>query len=269
MIVNLNSQGNRIGGTLAGERNVISGNGSSGVLIQNGANGTLVQGNYIGTNAAGTAALQNDGGGVGINNAANVTIGGAAAGAGNLISGHTTQAGVALWGGSIGAVIQGNRIGTDVTGTVALGNRNGVSFGGGSWNGLVGGTGAGEGNLIAFSTFNGVEIYAGSTGVSVLGNSIHSNGVLGINLVDAGDPPTGVTANDAGDGDGGANRLQNYPVLTTANVTGAEHHHRRHPRQRGRRELPPGVLRLRAPPTRAATARASATSARSRSPTAA
>ena len=221
VIVNLNSLNNRIGGTLAGERNVISGNGSTGVLIQNGADGTLVQGNYIGTNAAGSAAIQNDGGGVGINNAANVTIGGAAAGAGNLISGHTTQAGVALWGGSIGAVIQGNRIGTDATGTVALGNRNGVSFGGGSWNGLVGGTGAGEGNLIAYSTFNGVEIYAGSTGVSVLGNSIHSNGMLGINLVEAADPPTGVTANDAGDADAGANNLQNFPVLTAANVNGA------------------------------------------------
>ena len=221
VIVNVNSQGNRIGGALAGERNVISGNGSSGVLIQNGANGTLVAGNYIGTNAAGTAALQNDGGGVGINNSANVTIGGAAAGAGNLISGHTTQAGIGLWGNSIGAVIQGNRIGTDATGTLALGNFIGVSFGGAAWNGRIGGTGAGEGNLIAFNTYNGVEIGAGSTGVSVLGNAIHSNGALGINLVDAADPPNGVTANDAGDADVGANRLQNFPVLTSANVTGA------------------------------------------------
>ena len=47
------------------------------------------------------------------------------------------------------------------------------------------------------------------TGNSVMSNSIHTSSTLGINLgID------GVSANDAGDGDTGANNLQNYPVLS-------------------------------------------------------
>ena len=46
---------------------------------------------------------------------------------------------------------------------------------------------------------------------SILGNSIFRNGELGIDL-----GPDGVTGNDDGDGDGGANLLQNFPLITSA-----------------------------------------------------
>ena len=49
---------------------------------------------------------------------------------------------------------------------------------------------------------------AGSTGNAILGNSIHSNGSLGIALDN-----DGVTANDAGDADVGPNNLQNFPDI--------------------------------------------------------
>src|SRR5439155_849319 len=49
------------------------------------------------------------------------------------------------------------------------------------------------------------------TGNSVLSNSIHSSGSLGINL-----GTDGVTANDLDDPDTGANNLQNYPALSSA-----------------------------------------------------
>ena len=55
------------------------------------------------------------------------------------------------------------------------------------------------------------------TNNAIVRNSIHSNTLFGINLGTA-----GVTANDSGDGDGGANNLQNFPVLTGAVTTGTQ-----------------------------------------------
>lgn len=77
-----------VGGTLVGERNVISGNSQVGLMIS--ASGNIVQGNFIGTNAGGTAAIGNGTFGVNLNIGSN-TIGGTVAGAGNVISGNGTH----------------------------------------------------------------------------------------------------------------------------------------------------------------------------------
>ncbi|HEY6508524.1 MAG TPA: DUF2341 domain-containing protein, partial [Vicinamibacterales bacterium] len=106
------AQNNTIGGTTAGVRNVISGNNGEGVrLINAGTTGNVVLGNYIGTNAAGTAAVANSRQGVWIDNgAANNTIGGTVAGAGNTIA-YNTMDGVALnTNASTGNAILGNAI---------------------------------------------------------------------------------------------------------------------------------------------------------------
>jgi hypothetical protein len=126
-----------VGGTTPDARNIISGNGnSSSVLyldeggIRDRGTGDTVQGNFIGTDVSGKIALGNGGQGVtgGGSGVAvygnNATIGGTAPGAGNLISGN--QSGIGA-GGS--GVIEGNLIGTDVSGTSALGNSEGIRAG--------------------------------------------------------------------------------------------------------------------------------------------
>jgi uncharacterized repeat protein (TIGR01451 family)/CSLREA domain-containing protein len=207
---------NIIGGTVSGARNVISGNNSDGIEITgSGATGNQIQGNYIGLTSAGTAMLGNTGSGVFINGAANNNVGGPTAGERNVISGNALT-GIALSGtGAAGNLIQGNLIGTDFTGTVALGNSShGVFIASSAGNNTLGGTANGAGNIIAFNGGDGIFANSG-TGNLFSRNAIFSNTNLGIDLGN-----NGVTLNDLGDGDTGANNLQNFPVLTSANSSG-------------------------------------------------
>jgi CSLREA domain-containing protein len=188
--------------------------GYGGVGILNGGS-NVVQGNYIGTDATGTAAAPNLYGVI-ITNATDNQIGGQTAGLGNLISGNTND-GVNIYGaGATGNRVEGNRIGTNAAGTALLGNQDkGIKIELSS-NTLV------SGNIIAGSGNTGVFIKAGGTGNNLVNNAIYSNTGLGIDLTASGQPsagPDGPTANDAGDGDGGPNNLQNYPVLTSAWIT--------------------------------------------------
>ena len=111
-----------------GARNLISGNDGNGIKIE-GNTANQVLGNYIGTNIDGSASLGNTERGIEINGGGSShVIGAATAGAGNLISGNGWD-GVLVWFGAHDNVIEGNVIGTDVTGTVDLGNGfNGVNL---------------------------------------------------------------------------------------------------------------------------------------------
>ena len=217
-----------IGGTSETMRNVISGN--NGGIDYASAN-TTVQGNYIGTDVSGTLSRGNGAYGIEIvgdhrstadPSATDITVGGTAAGAGNLISGNNLG-GISVRNGN--ATIQGNKIGTQLDGTSPLGNAaEGIRV----FNVLadpvlqvaVGGMADGAGNTIAF---NGVGVSVEASTVTVLRNSIFSNGSndplneqgLGIDLSFGGG---GVTPNDDGDVDTGPNGFQNYPVLTSARV---------------------------------------------------
>lgn len=131
-----------------------------------------------------------------------------------LVINRFQGAGIAV-GIAGGNVIQGNFIGTDSSGTLNLGNGlAGVQISGASGN-AIGGNSSGAGNTIAFNGAGGVVIVSGSNNL-VRANSIFSNVGLGIDL-----GATGVEANDSGDGDAGANNLQNYPVLTTVTASGS------------------------------------------------
>lgn len=213
--------------TIAG--NLISGNAGPGIFLTSAAGqgdttGNTIQGNYVGTNAAGTAAIPNRAGVFLFADAAarlsGNTIGGTAAGAGNVIAGNLRN-GVVLAGlGTTANSVQGNSIGVDASGAalgngsagVADGNGNGIAISQASDN-LIGGAAAGAGNRIAYNAGNGIVLFAGGGGVRnrISRNSIFANGGLGIDL-----GRDGVTPNDPGDADVGPNLLMNYPVFEKA-----------------------------------------------------
>ncbi len=245
--IDLGASSNTIGGTVAGLRNVLSGNADDGfsrgvIIADSGTNFNLVIGNYIGTNAAGSAAVANDNCGVLLQSGPQSnTIGGPAAGDRNLISGNllagvafqyagTTgnvvegnwiglnaagtgtitnlvgvafadsasgnsaianvasgnlEAGIAIVpfdtsSGSDANLVQGNLIGTDPTGTIALGNTGpGVAIYGGSSNNTIGGTTTNTRNIISANASAGVSISGtGTSGNLLLGNYI-GTGVAG------------------------------------------------------------------------------------------
>jgi hypothetical protein len=89
---------NTIGGTRAGERNVISGNYDGVSIYGPNATGNKVAGNYIGTDKNGTADLDNADSGVYINVAPNNTVGGPTSAERNVISGNE-RIGVVVYGG--------------------------------------------------------------------------------------------------------------------------------------------------------------------------
>jgi len=198
---------------IVNSRNYVSGNTGSGIFL---GSGVTVLGNYIGTDATGTLARPNSSG-ITTNAGSGTIIGGTTAGAGNLISGNT-GAGISA-GFTNGLIIKNNRIGTNASGTAALGNGDdGINISAGGGGNQIGGTTADDANIIAFNAEDGVQIDDAAlspAGNSILGNSIFSNGGLGINLsID------GVTANDAGDADTGANNRQNYPIINAAEPDG-------------------------------------------------
>jgi hypothetical protein len=212
------SGGHTIGGTTADTRNLISGNNfvttslDAAVALRGFSGPTLVQSNLIGTDRTGTLALGNVGGGVLIDSPGN-TI------AENVIS--ASPVGVLASSGNASAtLITGNWIGTDVTGTLDLGNAGaGIAFG------------FGDGNQVTLNTiaFNqtGVSVGSSATGNLVSRNSIFSNDQLGIDLfgpfglgsVDDNDVPP---ASDPPDQDTGGNNVQNHPVLSAVTDIGAQ-----------------------------------------------
>jgi len=221
--IRIESANNVIGGLTEADRNIISGGGFDGIaLIGAGATDNQVIGNYIGTDISGTLARGNAQEGIEIDAANDNIIGGTVAGARNIVSGNGSD-GIEI-DSADNTIIQGNYIGTDYTGTLALGNvRDGIDLnenvGDGATGTLIGGTNPNAGNLISGNGIHGVEVRdAPTTGNSILGNQIYNNGQLGIQLSTDGI----VTLNDSNDGDTGANNLQNFPVIASAFLTGTD-----------------------------------------------
>ena len=190
---------NRIGGTVAAERNLIAGNVWGVRLTETNARRNVVEGNWVGLGGAGTAVPNAHGVHVSQGASSN-RVGGNSAGARNVVSGNTDY-GISIAGtNTLGNRILGNYVGVDPSGTIGMGNGSyglTVSQAPGT---LVGGVGAGEGNLIsanggdgillANATCTGTEVKANRIGTSATGLGALGNAWCGIRISDA--PTNGV-----------------------------------------------------------------------------
>jgi Calx-beta domain/IPTL-CTERM motif len=231
--------GATIGGVTAtpgqGAGNVISGNGLRGIQIQTNGLPTVIgpstiQGNILGLDATGVNPIPNAGPNVYLFDTALPGDGTPRLGP-VTISGNVLSAGghgvFALAGGT---VIRGNRIGTDITGTLARPNTFGIEITstGSAFvsSATIGGTGAGEGNLISGNAADAVRIFlatatiqGNSIGVSSSGSPL-ANGGYGI-FVDSGLATIGGTAAGAGNtiannGDTGVQVRIGFPAVRGA-----------------------------------------------------
>jgi hypothetical protein len=192
--------GDQIGIT-AGARNVISANTSYGVYVENYSNdrgrSNRIAGNYIGTDATGSASLGN---GIGVGMVSQTWFGGLTSAVSNNVIGGSTAAARNVISGSTGwgivfddsgprpdfapnftnNSILGNYIGTNAAGDAALPNAGGVQFLEGPYfyNNKVGGTGAGQRNVISGNTGWGVLFSASGT-YDDGGTIHHDNDVAG------------------------------------------------------------------------------------------
>jgi len=217
------ASGNTIGGSNAADRNIVVANGNFGISLD-GTSGTTsgnkVWGNYIGVKADGLTAMGNTGVGIHMfaNSGATITgntIGGSAPGERNVIAGNTGD-GVNMSGGTTGNTnnntIAGNYIGIAADGVTARGNGGNGVYLHNAVDNTIGGPNAADGNVIANSFYVGVGMNSLSVRNRILSNTIVASGYLGIDLNN-----NGLTFNDNGDADSGANNLQNFPVLNGAN----------------------------------------------------
>ncbi|HCY77720.1 MAG TPA: hypothetical protein DHV28_17550 [Ignavibacteriales bacterium] len=175
-------QNNQIGNS-NGNRNVISGNSSSGIRISNVANSNIIiENNYIGTDANGTTAVPNIFNGVFIYQSSNVKIGGSSFSAMNVVSGNY-EAGIRIEGGSShDNYITANRIGTSSNGSIPISNKHGIEIiygisaaSGSPYNITIGGKWTESQNLISGNQQAGIAFFldgSNGTGNVVAGNLI-------------------------------------------------------------------------------------------------
>ncbi|HTQ49863.1 MAG TPA: M12 family metallopeptidase [Candidatus Acidoferrales bacterium] len=179
---------NLIGGTNAGTGNVISGNSGNGILLRGSdVVSNAVQGNFIGTDATGMNPLPNTVAGVTIDTGATFNlIGGAVAGARNVISGNNLSydSGVFVADpGTSGNVVEGNYIGLGPDGMTAVPNYYGIICSDGATGNTFGGTVVGARNVISGNSGYGVSVrYPGTSDNVVEGNYIglDANGVAAV-----------------------------------------------------------------------------------------
>jgi parallel beta-helix repeat protein len=204
-----NGTGVRTGGSGLVQQNVISGNGY-GVYDYGG---TDIRSNWIGTNGTGSAVISNSTGIFDQYNSAGGEI------TGNYIVGAYWTPGSnysAYYGLELfyvdNAVVFGNHIGVLPTGQAAPGLIVGIHVYQSNFSNITGNTVTGCANY-------GIHVDGNALRNHLWQNSVYDN-TLGIRLGDPQYGPIAPTPNDVGDPDSGPNGRQNYPVLTSAKISG-------------------------------------------------
>jgi hypothetical protein len=203
----------QIGGSTEGERNILAGNGESGIFIDGSSTlSNTITGNIIGLARSGvggpfTATAANTGDGIRVTGGEILRIGGPTVAEGNLIAANGGD-GISLTD-VVSTTIQSNRIGwvvdTATDQLLSLGNvGNGLAVTGNltttvTSNLVSGKGGGGIGNGMLFDSINTTEILSNTVTENVAGglllsnaftttiqaNSVTANGDAGISLTDA------------------------------------------------------------------------------------
>jgi uncharacterized repeat protein (TIGR01451 family) len=202
--------------TISAGNSTVSGlviNGCNIGIDLTGSGGDTIAGNFIGTDVTGKQRAGSNTG-LELDSVGNVTIGGTPPGAGNVISGNLV--GILSQQAAPKAtkdLVEGNFIGTDVTGTQSAYQTNGVELANDSGD-TIGGTTAAAGNLISGNTFHDISVGLGSqvstdtviqgndfgtdvTGTSVLSNSFWASGGAAVELIGSGNTIGGAAAGAA------------------------------------------------------------------------
>jgi CSLREA domain-containing protein len=210
--------------------------------IEVAGSGNTLTSNYIGTDVTGMVARSNGGDGVVLMGAMGVTLGGAAIGLGNVISGNIGN-GIVVGANSAGATIQNNLLGINASSTGAISNGIGASnirisgsglnnlligggaslgniFGGNSQQGIFIDTNSAPGALISFNYFGTTSSLISSLGTMTDGIIVQASGVTLHGNTIANTSHAGIVANgSASTVDITSNRIFNLPKGVA--ITGA------------------------------------------------
>lgn len=178
--INTTGKFNRIGGTTANERNIISGNRVYGCIYYGNCSQNNICGNYIGTDATGEYAIPNATG-ICVDGSSNHNIM-----ENNLLSGNRSYGLFIVTRGTDNNIFRGNLVGTNADGTRAIPNDVGLMLAANAQYNIIGGDNENDRNLFSGNTYAGIEVTDNGTyynqitgnyiGVDISGNQRLANG---------------------------------------------------------------------------------------------
>ncbi len=192
VVINHGARDNRIGGTTAADRNILSSNGGAGIGVwDSGTMSNTITGNYIGVDVTGMQALGNTYNGVSLSDGARYNrLGGTTEGERNIISANGESGVCVCYAGTMSNTVVGNFIGTDASGAVALGNYyTGVTIAAGSQGNRIGGTTPGERNVVSGNRENGIGVWESGSDYNVISGNyvgVNAGGLLALPNGEAG-----------------------------------------------------------------------------------